>query len=122
MEAAVDYEQVGRFIYGFIRVRGSFDAFCRALEQGAHPLTPETPLSQYADQTQVVLSQRYGAGSVIAREFSEVAAVMLAGDGRMSQIKSGFDAVNVPGDAETDGLLSVQARLDHIRQLMSAAR
>ena len=121
MEAAVDYEQVGRFIYGFVRVKASFDAFCRALEQGAHPITPDMPVRQYVDRAQAVLTQRYGADSIIVREFGTVATVMLAGDDRMTQIKAGFDTANVPGDAETDALLSVQSQLDHIRQLMSAA-
>lgn len=121
METEVDYERIGRFIYGFIRARSSFEVFCQSLVQGAHPITPETPLRQFVDRTQAVLTQRYGAGSVIVSEFSEAAGVMLAGDERMGEIKAGFDATKVPGDAETNGVLSVQAKLEHIRQSMAAA-
>lgn len=121
MENDVDYEQVGRFIYGFVRVRSCFDSFCQALEPGAAPISPDTPVRHHADRAQVMLAQRYGAESTVVREFGALTELMLAGDARMGQIKAGFDAANVPSDAETGDLLSVPARLDRIRQLMSAA-
>ena len=121
METEVDYEQVGRFIYAFVRVRGSFDAFCGALEPGAQTITPEMPVSQYADRTQAVLTQRYGAGSSILVEFNELRAAMLAADKRMSEVKAGFDSTIVPTDAETNRVLGVPARLEHIRCLINAA-
>lgn len=119
METEVNYEKVGRFIYGFIRVRGSFDFFCQSLEQGGDPITPDMPVRQFLGRTKDLLTLRYGANSVIAREFSETAAI--TGDERMNDIKAGFDTTKVPSDAETSSVLSVQARLDHLRQLMDAA-
>ena len=121
METNVDYEQVGRFIYGVNRVSGSFDYFCQSLGQGADPITPDMPVRQFVDRTRAVLDQRYGAGSVIVNEFSETAAVMLAADQRMSDIKAGFDAANLPGGDEINNVLGVPARLEHIRQLIAAA-
>ena len=121
METDVDYEQVGRFIYGFVRVRGNFGFFCQALAPAADPIPPDMPVSHFVGRAQEVLAQRYGADSAIAREFSETATIMFAGDVRMNDIKAGFDATKVPGDGETNRVLGVQARLDHIRQLIATA-
>lgn len=121
MESGVDYMQVGRFIYGFNRIKGSFDRFCGALEPGTTPITAETPVREVADRAEAELVQRYGAESPIVREFLEVSKIMRSGDDRLTQIKGAMSDLTIPADAETDQVLGCQQKLDHIRQLMNAA-
>lgn len=120
MDGTRDYEKIGRFIYGFVRVKGGFDSFCQAVERGSHPIAAETPVSELADRVEAVLTLRYGTGSLIVSEFIEVANIMRACEDRMSQLKEGFRAGEEPDEAEAASMLSCQQKLDHIWQMMSA--
>ena len=126
MESQLDYELVGRMIYGFNRVKGDFDSFCRGLEQrageqGAHPFNLETPVRELAERTVPLLSKHYGAGSMIVNQFNEVSDIMAAGEVWFNQMKELGLAVCLPDVAQTARVLSCQQKLSHIRQLMNAA-
>lgn len=129
MEREVDYQLVGKFIYGFQRVLFGVEHFCNRLERrlGDESSTRKADLlAEPGGRAAALLIQHYGADSLIAREFLALLDALRLHDARFAGITGKFQtgraiAGTEPDEAETARLLSCQQELDRIWRLIDAA-
>lgn len=128
MQAATEYEQVGRVIYRAMRILGRLETLCTVLDDPLGQPSPDeraatTPLTEFdalAPRAVALFTQRYGADAALTLDAIDQMAALRVRYALLEAVLNGTADVG-RGDGEFNRLVSCEENLERLHQLVSAA-
>lgn len=116
MDENQNFEQVGRFIYGFQRVRMTLAGLYRMLD-GSGQAEPELP--ELASRTAALFARRRATDAVAVSGFNALTESVQKYGARLDELLTQVDLDNVPDEDELQGLLNCQHDLERYQRLLA---
>lgn len=111
------FMQVGRFIYGFQRVRMTLAGLYQMLDDSGHT---ELELAELASRTAALFARRRAADAVAVSGFNAVIEVVQKYGARLDELLARVDLDNAPDEDELQGLLHCQHELERYQRLLAS--